>query len=337
MAGTEASGTDGVTEAPEAMADGHTHERDCLNCGCRLVGEYCHCCGQHAHVHRTLGAFWHDLLHGVLHFEGRVWRTLPLLAWRPGELTRRYIAGERAKFVSPLALFLFSVFLMFAVVSAFGTSNLDAGGLRGDIDAAVAQSGEEVADLERNRADAARRGLATRELDARIERARENAAALRLLRERGVVGSRVTMSRQMPEWFEASVRKAAAKPDLLLYKVKNNAYKFSWALIPLSVPFLWLLFPFSRRYRLYDHSIFVTYSLGFMTLLAVLLLVALPLVGDVAMVLLLVPPWHMYRQLKGAYGLGRGAALLRTALLLMFALAAAVLFVVLLVTLGLFD
>ena len=54
-------------------------------------------------------------LHGVLHFEGKIWRTLPLLAWKPGELTRRYIDGERARFVSPIALFLFSVFLMFAV------------------------------------------------------------------------------------------------------------------------------------------------------------------------------------------------------------------------------
>ena len=36
-------------------------------------------------------------LHGVLHFEGKIWHTLPLLAWRPGELTRRYIDGQRAQ------------------------------------------------------------------------------------------------------------------------------------------------------------------------------------------------------------------------------------------------
>ena len=100
--------------------DGHTHERMCLNCGAELTGNYCHACGQRAHVHRTLKAFWHDLLHGVLHFEGKTWRTLPMLAWRPGELTRRYIEGERAKFVSPLAMFLFSVFLMFAVFNLLG-------------------------------------------------------------------------------------------------------------------------------------------------------------------------------------------------------------------------
>src|SRR3954467_15812654 len=92
----------------------------CLNCGTALIGPHCHQCGQAGHVHRTLGAFWHDLAHGVLHFDGKIWRTLPLLAWRPGELTRRYVAGERARFVSPMALFLFSVFLMFAVFSSIG-------------------------------------------------------------------------------------------------------------------------------------------------------------------------------------------------------------------------
>ena len=56
----------------------------------------------------------------MFNFEGKIWRTLPMLAWRPGELTRRYIAGERARFVSPVALFLFTVFLMFAVLNFTG-------------------------------------------------------------------------------------------------------------------------------------------------------------------------------------------------------------------------
>src|SRR5436190_20811203 len=104
-----------------AAGEAHEHEPgNCLNCGAELAGPYCHQCGQQGHVHRTLGAFGHDLMHGVLHFEGKIWRTLPMLFWRPGELTRRYIHGERARFVSPIALFLFSVFLMFAVFSVLG-------------------------------------------------------------------------------------------------------------------------------------------------------------------------------------------------------------------------
>jgi hypothetical protein len=104
------------------------------------------------------------------------------------------------------------------------------------------------------------------------------------------------------------------------------------------VPFLWLLFPFSRRFRLYDHMVFVTYSLSFMTLLVITttLLAAAGWTGAVA-VAMFIPTIHMFRQLKGAYGLTRLGALWRTALLTMFALTAAVLFVVMIVGLGLFD
>src|SRR4051794_36377143 len=60
----------------------------CLNCGTALTGSYCHHCGQSAHVHRSLSHFGREILHSVLHFEGKIWRTLPLLALRPGQLTR---------------------------------------------------------------------------------------------------------------------------------------------------------------------------------------------------------------------------------------------------------
>src|SRR5258706_1379623 len=91
----------------------------CLNCGTALIGDFCHVCGQSEQVHRSLTSIGHDLLHGVFHFEGKIWRTMPMLFLHPGALTRRYIAGERARFVSPLALFLFSVFLMFATIHTF--------------------------------------------------------------------------------------------------------------------------------------------------------------------------------------------------------------------------
>ena len=106
--------------AGESTADGHGK---CLNCRTVLTGPHCHQCGQAAHVHRSISAFWHDILHGVLHFDGKFWNTLPLLAWQPGHLTRRYIHGERAKFISPMALFLFSIFMMFAIFSYVGSPN----------------------------------------------------------------------------------------------------------------------------------------------------------------------------------------------------------------------
>ena len=107
-------------EAPTAK--GHFAEGACLNCGTQLVGSHCHQCGQQAHLHRTLSAFAHDIAHGAIHFDGKTWRTLPMLVFKPGELTRRYIDGERTRFVSPMALFLFTIFLMFAVFQIAGIS-----------------------------------------------------------------------------------------------------------------------------------------------------------------------------------------------------------------------
>jgi hypothetical protein len=105
-------------------------------------------------------------------------------------------------------------------------------------------------------------------------------------------------------------------------------------LIPISVPFLWLLFPLRRR-SMYDHTVFVTYSLSFMMMLVIVggSLVAAGMPG-LASLLFFVPPFHMYRQLKGAYQLGRFSALMRTLALVTFAFVAAGLFLTATVAIG---
>jgi len=320
-------------------ADGHTNEGACLNCGTPLTGRYCVNCGQKAHVHRTLGAFFHDLAHGVLHFEGKIWSTLPLLAWRPGELTRRYIDGERAKFVSPIALFLFSVFMMYAVVSTLGGLNPDFNSKQ-NLAQAERNAQRDLIQLEGERAKAAMAGAPLVEFDDSISDKKKELVVIRGLRDQGLT----TAVLQSPETaFQTDVpvvrdlvEKARSNPQLLLYKLKTNSYKWSWALIPLSVPFLWLLFPFSRRFRLYDHVVFVTYSLAFVSLLIVTG-TAISYVGlsAVAVPILFIPPWHMYRQLRGTYGLGRWGAVWRTAVLLVVAVAVLSTFIAAMIAMGL--
>ncbi|HEX8842802.1 MAG TPA: DUF3667 domain-containing protein [Sphingomicrobium sp.] len=312
--------------------DGHTHEGNCLNCGAPLAGPFCHECGQHAHVHRTLEAFFHDFLHGVLHFEGKIWRTLPLLAWKPGELTRRYIDGQRASFVSPIALFLFSVFLMFAVVGLTSTTAHVSAKASADAARELNIDQQRLAILQKQRASAT--GPVAASLDEQISDLKREMVALTAVRE-----GKIDASFQFAGDYLGGLgdKLASKNPELLFYKIKTNAYKFSWALIPISVPFVWLLFPFNRRFRLYDHTVFVTYSLCFM----MLLLAAASLVGlvsdSVASLAWFVPPVHMYRQLRGTYDLSKRGALWRTALLTIFAFIAIGLFGSLLVTLGAFD
>ena len=371
--------------AGEGAGTGH---EACLNCGTALLGPHCHRCGQAGHVHRTLTAFWHDLAHSVLHFDGKLWRTLPLLAWRPGELTRRYVAGQRASFVSPMALFLFSVFLMFAVFSTIGgpigngssvkkeqTPAEERAEARLEFARERSEALSELNDLRAQRSRLAAERRPTAEVDARIRETESELAlkqrlfgqALALIEaeekqeaeearteKEPVAGSAkkaahaadsgkltvVSGADSLNAWFEKAFRKAKENPKLLAYKLQTNAYKFSWALIPISVPFLWLLFLHRRRYRqyrAYDHTVFVTYSIAFMSL-GVIALSFLRLLGvpDVFAVLAItfVPPIHMYRQLRGAYGLSRWSALWRTFALINFAFIAAGLFFAGLLALG---
>lgn len=304
-----------------ALADGHTQEGACLNCGTPLAGPHCHNCGQRAHVHRTLRAFFHDLLHGVLHFEGKTWRTLPLLLWKPGQLTREYIDGRRASYVSPIALFLFVVFLSYALFNALGGANYGGPRVNGYESAQAAYAAGE-AELERLRAEreqAAGDPGRLAEIDAEIAEVEGDQEGLASLP--GAIGAEFEKDfkagfekNPLPEGnkITTAIDKVRANPQLAIYKAQTNAYKYSWMLIPLSVPFVWLLFPFSRRFKGYDHTVFTTYSITFMTALAaaasVLFYFGLDAIGGL---ILFYAPVHMYRQLRGTYALGRWGAFWR--------------------------
>ena len=332
-----------VSRAVEPKAgegDGHTHETHCLNCGAPLAGPFCHECGQHAHVHRTLRAFFHDFLHGVLHFEGKIWRTLPLLAWKPGELTQRYIDGQRASFISPIALFLFCVFLLFAVMGLTGnTFGQSATAVKADAARQIGKDQARIVRLEDERRVAVKAGQPTARIDDKLTDLKVEVTTLQAVQNGQAAPEKLELEgiSELPGWIGGTIDKAAKNPELVFYKLKTNAYKFSWALIPISVPFVWLLFPFSRRFRLYDHTVFVTYSLCFM----MLLLIAATLIGlvasPVANLAWFVPPIHMYRQLRGTYGVGKWGGIWRAAALSIFAFIAIGLFTSLLVTLGAFD
>ena len=319
--------------AGEAAADGHTHEKNCLNCGSPLIGPYCAACGQKAHIHRSVRAFLGDFVQGLLNFEGKIWRTLPMLAWRPGEMTRRYIAGERARYISPVALYLFTVFAMFAVLNSTGT--LGSGKtFQSGLKAEIAESHASLAKLEAKRRIAAAAGDDLANLDRKIAKRKEDIAGS----EKALGANPLALGEvddEAPSWIRPFIENARDNPALVTMKIQDAASKYSWLLIPLSVPFLWLLFPFRRRYNTYDHAVFVTYSLSFMMMLVISgsLLVAVGL-SSVAGFLFFVPPFHMYRHLKGAYELGKFSAIMRTMALVTFAFAAAGMFMAATVAIG---
>jgi Protein of unknown function (DUF3667) len=86
--------------------------------------KFCPHCGQETTVRPpTLGEFVQQFGGAFLSTEGALWRTLKLLLFKPGELTRQYLAGRRKHYVLPLRLYLtisLVVLLGMRVMAGFG-------------------------------------------------------------------------------------------------------------------------------------------------------------------------------------------------------------------------
>ena len=100
-----------TTRAPPA-ADPH-----CRNCGAITAGNYCADCGQETRVALpTARQFMREATGRLIAWDGRLWRTLYALAFRPGFLTKAYLAGRRRYYVRPARLFLAMSLILFAVI-----------------------------------------------------------------------------------------------------------------------------------------------------------------------------------------------------------------------------
>ncbi|MGH2665172.1 DUF3667 domain-containing protein [Flavobacterium sp.] len=77
-----------------------SHSTRCLNCDAIASNVFCSHCGQKTDTHRiTLKHFvFHDILHGVWHFEKGILFTIKEALVRPGNAALDYIAGKRIRY-----------------------------------------------------------------------------------------------------------------------------------------------------------------------------------------------------------------------------------------------
>jgi hypothetical protein len=347
----------------------------------------------------------------LFYFDGKIWRTLLILVWHPGKLTRRYVHGERAKFVSPLALFLFSVFVTYASVNSLVPTSINGDiespasirqnyvegkreaesaikELRADlseakadgvpttaIELAIDKQTDAIAQIERKYRDKVRKrelaqSLTIEERKKTEARIAELTVAIAAAKKTGQSTSNLeteladkqtelkmfntitalankggkldTEDLHINMWgiesLNQATKHALENPQLVMYKVQSSAYKYAWLLIIMSTPFVWLIFAWRRQYMIFDHAVFVTYSLCFMLLLTTFGSFALRFESWLPLTVLFLmfaPMLHMYRQLKEGYVLSRFSALWRTAALTFIAMSVLSLFVMIIVTLGL--
>src|SRR5690349_6660924 len=100
------------------MVSAVTDQTTCTNCGAALAGPYCGSCGQKtAALNPSIGDFLHELSHELLHVDGKIFRSLRVLVAAPGALTREQFQGRRARWVSPIRLYLTFSVAYFAIAA----------------------------------------------------------------------------------------------------------------------------------------------------------------------------------------------------------------------------
>lgn len=109
----------------------------CANCGAPFVPErrrFCPECGQETRIQPPrLMEFLQQFGGAYFSTEGALWRTLKLLLFKPGELTVRYLAGQRKHYVLPLRLYLSISLLVLVLLRTLAGNSLQFN-VAGDID-----------------------------------------------------------------------------------------------------------------------------------------------------------------------------------------------------------
>ncbi len=102
--------------------------RRCLNCGEPVTKRFCPECGQEtAHRIVPLRDLIHEVINEFFSFDTRLLQSLRLLLTQPGFLAAEYVAGRRARYLSPLRLYLILSALAVWLSSRTGDQGLDTG------------------------------------------------------------------------------------------------------------------------------------------------------------------------------------------------------------------
>jgi hypothetical protein len=100
-------------------------EKNCLNCNAIVQGRYCQVCGQENIVPQE--SFRHLVLHfiyDITHFDGKFFETLKYLIFKPGLISKEYIAGRRTRYLNPIRMYVFTSAIFFLIFFAMSGDNV---------------------------------------------------------------------------------------------------------------------------------------------------------------------------------------------------------------------
>lgn len=237
-----------------------------------------------------------EAFEGLLHFDSRLWSTLPDLFRNPGRLTRSYLEGHRAPQIPPLRLFLVVLLLVFFTGSLSGGPK------------AVSTTTDEHGKV------LARKAIALGDIDKLTPE--QKAKVRKALDDKPVnVSFNGRRDVKASAWLTDRLKKAADDPEKLKLIMEQWSERFAFLMLPIATALLSLLFVFQRRFFIFDHTIFALHSLSATGLVLGISFLLGRLIGDFSQLLWLVLPVHLFVHMRGVYSTSILGTLLRMFLL----------------------
>jgi hypothetical protein len=104
----------------------------CLNCGSPLSGPFCAGCGQRdVPPYPSVRELAVDAVSEFSGWDGRLAQTLRTLVRHPGLLTREFLEGRRARYISPLRVYLTASLVYFVLAASAPEVRLESGKILG--------------------------------------------------------------------------------------------------------------------------------------------------------------------------------------------------------------
>jgi hypothetical protein len=318
----------------------------CANCGAPLQGHFCHVCGQNSDTrHRSIRHLVWEAIETTFELDGRLWRTLPALFFRPGKLARDYIDGRLARHVPPFRTFLVAL-LLFIFAAEHATHEMTLANARQKAAHAAAMATpqgraaevakrrtEAAASLSESLRDAAKdRDDALKDADEKPDRVQAQyakeaaraqaryAAALTRADEiaKGapddVIEFKTTPgSKGGDSWWKTGIKKAVANPDYYWSVLFEWGHRAAILLLPIVGLSLALVYRNRKQVFVYDHLLVAMNLLSF-TFLTNAAGLMMPFgwmpwwFGFIA----LWTPVNLFQTLRGAYGSSIPGAVLKT-------------------------
>ena len=318
----------------------------CANCGADLQGIFCHACGQSSDTRkRSIRHLVWEAIVTTFELDGRLFRTVPALFFRPGGLARDYIEGRIVRHVPPFRTFLVALLLFIlaaqhathlqtveeqhkkdAKVAALATPQgraAEVTRIRGQASDTLAEALKEAAD---DRADGLQDPV---EKPDRVQAAYDRRIAKAQTRHAEALARADRVARGLPAedpaaanapgskardgWLKVGIEKATANPDYYWTVVFSWAQRLTVILLPIVGLGLALVYRRRKDVYLYDHLLVAMNLLSFNFLTNALgLILPYAVMPFWFGLLALWTPVNLFQTLRGAYGSSILGAVLKT-------------------------